>query len=185
MVGNKDSDTCPLMSTLGVVDGKWKASIIWYLGELGGVAVRYGKLKAAFPYSVSHKVFTEQLRALERDGIVSRREYDEMPPRVEYSLTSMGDAFLQLLRALRDWGVIYGDYSGKELGRSHGVRRGNGIAYFSGKAGAPDQSGKRVPEFLVFVQYGDSIAQAKMNAWAMEGESAGADARGEQHAANA
>lgn len=129
MIGNKDMATCPLMHSLSVLSGKWKPSIIWYLSVLFNGSCRYGELKRSFPYNVSHKVFTDQLRELAADGILEREEFDEMPPRVEYTLTAKGRSLAQILYLLRDWGVLYGDYDPEVLVKSRGIYCENEVCY--------------------------------------------------------
>lgn len=155
MIGNKDASTCPLMHILAVLSGKWKASIIWYLGTSTQKVLRYGELRQAMPYKISHKVFIEQVGELERDGIIDRKEYDEMPPRVEYSLTPMGRALLQVLFALRDWSVLYGDYDASFLARSQGRIDETGITY-------GDEGDTAAGHLCVTLKSDDENAQAKI-----------------------
>lgn len=91
---------CPLLRALAVIGGKWKLPILWHL--CGG-AVRYGELKRGVA-GVTHMMLAQCLRELEADGLVSRRDYGERPPRVEYSLTEKGSALLPALRELYAWG---------------------------------------------------------------------------------
>lgn len=92
--------TCGLDAAMDVVGGKWKALILWALNER---THRFGELKRAVP-GVSEKMLAQQLRELEVDGIVHRAVYDEVPPRVEYSLTEVGVALNAALLPLGDWG---------------------------------------------------------------------------------
>lgn len=85
---------------MDVVGGKWKALILWALKER---THRFGELKRAVP-GVSEKMLAQQLRELEGDGIVNRTIYDEVPPRVEYSLTEAGVTLNAALVSLGDWG---------------------------------------------------------------------------------
>ena len=91
---------CPLLRALAVIGGKWKLPILWHL--CGG-AVRYGELKRGVK-GITHMMLAQCLRELEADGLVSRRDYGERPPRVEYSLTEKGSALLPALRELYAWG---------------------------------------------------------------------------------
>ena len=91
---------CGLDAAMDVVGGKWKALILWALNER---THRFGELKRAVP-GVSEKMLAQQLRELEGDGIVHRAVYDEIPPRVEYSLTEVGVALNAALAPLGDWG---------------------------------------------------------------------------------
>lgn len=86
--------------TLDVIGGKWKPIILCHLGEK---SQRNGELKKLIP-NISQKVLTQQLRELEQDGIISRKIYGEVPPRVEYSLTKEGRSLREILLAMSDWG---------------------------------------------------------------------------------
>ncbi|MCZ8520714.1 MULTISPECIES: winged helix-turn-helix transcriptional regulator [Paenibacillus] len=92
---------CEKELTLSLISGKWKISILYYLNEEG--ALRFSDLQRLFP-RITHKVLTAQLRELEEDGIVARRIYPEVPPRVEYSLTQRGASLLPIIRMMYDWG---------------------------------------------------------------------------------
>jgi DNA-binding HxlR family transcriptional regulator len=92
--------SCGVDAVIDVVGGKWKAPILCALHER---MHRFGQLRRALP-GISEKVLAEQLRELEADGVVHRRVYDEVPPRVEYSLTEAGAALNELLIPLAEWG---------------------------------------------------------------------------------
>ncbi len=98
-------DRCPVTSTMHVIGGKWKPTAIYALG-LAGV-LRFGELRRAIP-QVSQKMLTQHLRELEADGIVWRKIYAEVPPRVEYGLTDKGETLREVMAALADWGRVYG-----------------------------------------------------------------------------
>ena len=87
-------------ATLGVIGGKWKSIILCHLG---GGAMRTSELRRAIP-NVSQRVLTKQLRELERDKIIKRKVYGQVPPEVEYSLTEEGRSLRQILVAMSDWG---------------------------------------------------------------------------------
>lgn len=91
---------CPVEATLDVIGGKWKGVILYYL--LGGT-LRFGELRRHLP-DITQRMLTLQLRELERDGIVERTVYAEVPPRVEYRLTCFGQSLEPILLQLRDWG---------------------------------------------------------------------------------
>ena len=91
---------CPVEAALDVIGGKWKVLIICWLKE--GVH-RFGELRRRIP-GVSERVLTQQLRELERDGIVHRKVYPEVPPKVEYSLTAWGETLRPVMVMLNDWG---------------------------------------------------------------------------------
>ncbi|HWS50115.1 MAG TPA: helix-turn-helix domain-containing protein [Microbacterium sp.] len=92
---------CGIDAALDVVSGKWKGLILWELFEHH--TLRFAQLRRALP-GVSEKMLTQHLREMETDGLVHRRVYAEVPPRVEYSLTDEGDALNQALEPLGDWG---------------------------------------------------------------------------------
>ncbi|MDW6058386.1 helix-turn-helix domain-containing protein [Streptomyces sp. FXJ1.4098] len=91
---------CGLDAAVDVIGGKWKVLIIW---ALNSQRCRFGELKRLVP-GVSEKVLTQQLRELEADGIVHREIYDQVPPKVEYSLTELGEDLNTALKPLGAWG---------------------------------------------------------------------------------
>ncbi|MDA5281746.1 winged helix-turn-helix transcriptional regulator [Streptomyces sp. NPDC054904] len=96
------ADHCGIAAAMSVIDGKWKVSLLWELDQHPGR--RFGELRRLVP-GVSEKVLAAQLRELEADGIVHREVYDEVPPRVEYSLTPLGQELNTALEALGAWGT--------------------------------------------------------------------------------
>lgn len=99
----KELPACPVETTLTLIGNKWKVLIIRDL--LTGTK-RFGELKKSIG-SVSQKVLTAQLRAMEEDGLVHREVYAEVPPRVEYSLTELGWSLKPILDAMVNWGNNY------------------------------------------------------------------------------
>lgn len=99
----KELPACPVETTLTLIGNKWKVLIIRDL--LTGTK-RFGELKKSIG-SVSQKVLTSQLRAMEEDGLVHREVYAEVPPRVEYSLTELGWSLQPILDAMVNWGNNY------------------------------------------------------------------------------
>ena len=97
---NAQSYECGLEAALDVIGGKWKALILW---ELRSRERRFGELKRLVP-GISEKMLIQQLREMEADGIVRRRVYNEIPPKVEYSSTSFGISLNDALEPLCDWG---------------------------------------------------------------------------------
>ncbi len=96
--------------TLEVIGGKWKSLILYHLA--GGIK-RFNELRRLIP-NVSHKMLTQQLRELERDGLVLRHDYREVPPRVEYELSEYGSRLIGVLDFFCYWGEahldrVYGD----------------------------------------------------------------------------
>ncbi|ARE76636.1 winged helix-turn-helix transcriptional regulator [Streptomyces sp. NPDC059558] len=91
---------CGIAAAMSVIDGKWKVSLLWVLDQRPH---RFGELRRLVP-GVSEKVLAAQLRELESDGIVHREVFDEVPPRVEYSLTPLGQDLNAALGPLGAWG---------------------------------------------------------------------------------
>ena len=96
-------EQCPVISTMAVIGGKWKILIIHLINN---DINRFGKLSMLLR-QVSRQMLTTQLRELERDGILRRVVYAEIPPHVEYFLTPKGMALIPVLGALKDWGEEY------------------------------------------------------------------------------
>ena len=99
---------CPVETTLMLIGDKWKVLI---LRELMPGTKRFGELKKSIGH-VSPKVLTAQLRDMEASGLVSRKVYAEVPPRVEYSLTELGRSLKPILDAMWNWGEEYQAKSG-------------------------------------------------------------------------
>ncbi len=95
------SYACGLDAAVDVVGGKWKPMILWALHA--GRTLRFGELRRGVP-GVSEKMLIQQLRELESDGIVHREVYRQVPPKVEYSLTELGQSLNAALRPLGAWG---------------------------------------------------------------------------------
>jgi len=96
----KCNQGCPVEATLEIIGGKWKGVILYHLLEK---TYRFGELKRAMP-GITQRMLTKQLRELETDGIVHRKVYAEVPPRVEYSLTTVGESLRDVMMMMRDWG---------------------------------------------------------------------------------
>ena len=94
---------CPVETTLTLIIDKWKVLII---RDLMTGTKRFGELKKSIG-SVSQKVLTAQLRQMEASGLVTRKVYAEVPPRVEYTLTDLGYSLQPILIAMHDWGEEY------------------------------------------------------------------------------
>jgi len=91
---------CPVQATINVLSGKWKVQAVW---RLSFGALRFAELRDLLR-GVSEKVLAAQLRELERDGIVKRREVRALPPKVTYSLSPAGQTLIPVLQDLCDWG---------------------------------------------------------------------------------
>ncbi|MEC7633164.1 MAG: helix-turn-helix domain-containing protein [Pseudomonadota bacterium] len=96
---------CGVAVSLEIIGGKWKGVILWHLCHK---TLRFSLLRRRLQ-GVTQKMLTQQLRELERDGLVNRKVYAEVPPRVEYSLTDLGRTLEPTLRQLCDWGRAYND----------------------------------------------------------------------------
>lgn len=99
----KELPACPVETTLMLISDRWKVLIIRDL--LNGTK-RFGELKKSIG-SISQKVLTANLRAMEESGLVTRRIYAEVPPRVEYTLTETGYSLKPVLDAMMVWGAEY------------------------------------------------------------------------------
>lgn len=99
----KELPACPVETTLTLIGDKWKVLI---LRDLMPGTKRFGELKKSIG-NVSQKVLTAQLRDMEESGLVNRKVYAEVPPRVEYSLTELGQSLRPILDAMQKWGEDY------------------------------------------------------------------------------
>ena len=106
-----DLPACPVEKTLMLISSKWKVLILRDL--LPGMK-RFGELKRSVG-DVSQKVLTAQLRDMEEQGLVCRKVYAEVPPRVEYSLTELGYSLKPVLDAMKNWGEDYKKLQENEL----------------------------------------------------------------------
>ena len=95
------SPLCPAETTAKLIGGRWKIVILWYLFQ--GVK-RFSELHRALR-GVTQKVLTQQLRDMERNGIVARTVYAQVPPKVEYSVTPLGMSLKPVVEAMHRWGV--------------------------------------------------------------------------------
>ena len=101
--GNAILPACPVETPLTLISDKWKVLII---RDLMTGTKRFGELKKSIG-SVSQKVLTSQLRQMEASGLVTRKVFAEVPPRVEYTLTDLGYSLQPILIAMHDWGEEY------------------------------------------------------------------------------
>ncbi len=92
---------CPMEELLALIGGRWKPVILWWLTS-NNVPLRFTALRTKMP-RISQKILTQQLRELERDGLIKRQMFAEMPVRVEYSLTPFGRKLHPVLRTLDSW----------------------------------------------------------------------------------
>ncbi len=96
---------CPMELAIYLISGKWKVVILWNLAE---GELRFGELSRRFP-EVSEKVLSAQLRSLEKDGLIVRTVYAEVPVRVEYSLSLFGKSLIPILKEINIWGNGFHD----------------------------------------------------------------------------
>lgn len=97
---NKFSCNCGLNKVQRIIGGKWKLSLLWYISE---ETRRFGEIKRFLP-DITQSMLTKQLRELENDGLLHREVYKEVPPKVEYSLTKLGQQFVPILQSMYEWG---------------------------------------------------------------------------------
>lgn len=96
-----EQSTCPAETTLKAISGRWKILI---LRELFQGVRRFGELQRSL-LGITQKMLTQQLRELEADGIINRQVYAQIPPKVEYSLTPLGETLKPILETMHEWGI--------------------------------------------------------------------------------
>ena len=104
-----DYTECPVNTAITVIGGKWKVIILY---QLRGQTLRFGELKRMIP-KITQKMLTQQLRELEKDKLVNRHVYAEVPPKVEYTSTELAEKLSPVLDQLCDWGRVYNEAHGK------------------------------------------------------------------------
>jgi DNA-binding HxlR family transcriptional regulator len=100
MANFNEEVACPMTATLEYIGGRWKCIILFYL--TAGTR-RFGEIAVRIP-TISRKVLTQQLKEIENHGLIERKEYKEIPPRVEYSLTEFGKSLTPVFKAMSTWG---------------------------------------------------------------------------------
>lgn len=100
---NPNMEGCPVETTLDVIGGKWKGIILYHL--IDGPK-RFNEFRRLYP-KVTQFMLTSQLRELERNGIIHREVYKEVPPKVEYSLTEFGRTLEPIILSMKAWGEHY------------------------------------------------------------------------------
>lgn len=103
MKKNYDIPACPVALTIGLIGSKWK---LFVLRDLSNGTKRFGQLHKSIP-GVSQKMLTQTLRDMERDGLLTRQVYPEVPPRVEYTLSKTGHSLQPLISDMAAWGEKY------------------------------------------------------------------------------
>lgn len=99
MKNKTDYADCPVTEIIALFGGRWKINILRVLSKH---ARRFGEISVRIP-AISKKVLTEQLKELEADGLISRKQFGEFPPRVEYALTEYGESLCPLLAYIAAW----------------------------------------------------------------------------------
>ncbi len=103
MLTREELPECPVATTVQLIGNKWKLLII---RNLLRAPQRFSKLKRTIP-GISQKVLTDNLRALEADGLIDREVFAEVPPRVVYSISALGDTLRPIIDAMQAWGTEY------------------------------------------------------------------------------
>lgn len=98
--------TCPVKATIQLIGGKYKSVILWHLM---GKTLRYSEIHKLMP-KATDKMLAQQLRELEKDGLINRKVYPVVPPKTEYSLTDFGNTLSPILVEMCNWGKQYLDY---------------------------------------------------------------------------
>lgn len=97
------AESCPMDVTINILSGKWKLAILWHLSR---DVIRFNELQRLLS-GITQKTLTMQLRELEKDGVIYRKIYAEVPPRVEYGLTELGESMKPILSSMCEWGKNY------------------------------------------------------------------------------
>ncbi len=103
------SPGCAVEAAIGLIDGKWKSVILFHLMER---TMRFNEIRRQIP-AVTQRMLTNQLRELEEDGLITRKVYAQVPPKVEYSLSPLGRSMEPVLLALKSWGDAHIGLYGK------------------------------------------------------------------------
>ena len=103
MLTKEELPECPVATTVALIGSKWKLLIIRNLLERPW---RFNELKKALE-GISQKVLTDSLRSMEEDGLITRTVYPEVPPRVEYALSELGQSLKPILDSMLEWGNMY------------------------------------------------------------------------------
>lgn len=99
----KDLPACPVATTVGMIGNNWKILI---MRDVLTGPKRFGELRKSLE-GISQKVLTDNLRAMEEDGILIRTVYPEVPPRVEYKLSELGESMRPIINEMEKWGAVY------------------------------------------------------------------------------
>ena len=96
---------CPYVTSQKVLTGKWSMYIMYLLSQ--ETTIRFNELQRRMPEEMTHTTLSRQLKTLESEGLIKRIEYSQIPPKVEYSLSEVGEKFQKVLDALGEWGNEY------------------------------------------------------------------------------
>ncbi len=110
MLTKEEMPACPVATTVQLIGSKWKLLI---LRNLLARPWRFNELRKSLE-GISQKVLTDSLRSMEEDGLVTRTVYPEVPPRVEYSLSPLGESMRPIIQAMEQWGAQYKDSKARE-----------------------------------------------------------------------
>lgn len=100
----KENNICPLLLTQKLLSGKWSIYILHILSQ---GTIRFNELQRKMPGNMTHTTLSRQLKTLEQDGLIIRKEYSQIPLKVEYSLSDIGEKFKGVLCSLKQWGDEY------------------------------------------------------------------------------
>ena len=103
---------CPYVTSQKVLTGKWSIYLLYLLKD---GPIRFNELQRRMPEDMTHTTLSRQLKSLEEDGLIIRRVYSEIPPKVEYELSEIGQKFEKVLDELEVWGNEYIAYMNKQL----------------------------------------------------------------------
>ncbi len=95
---------CPFVTTQKLLSGKWSIYILYVLSD---GPIRFNELLRRMPEEMTHTTLSRQLKSLEKEGLIIRKEYEQVPPRVEYFLSTVGEQFKTVLFSLEEWGKHY------------------------------------------------------------------------------
>jgi DNA-binding HxlR family transcriptional regulator len=104
------SPGCAVEATLQLIDGKWKGVVLYHL--FASPVLRFNEIRRLLP-NITQRMLTNQLRELEAHGLLLRKVYAEVPPKVEYSLSARGQTLEPIIMALKAWGDAHCDLSGR------------------------------------------------------------------------
>lgn len=103
-MSEENNFNCPFELTLELIGGKWKGLILWHLHDKK--VLRNGQMLRLIP-NITQKMLTQQLREMEKHRLINRIIYEQVPPKVEYSLTLHGEALRPILENMLEWGIVY------------------------------------------------------------------------------